>query len=430
MKRVALVLVLLTLLIPSAVYAQSSDPWSEVFQPDGNLNPDLIDLGVTTDTPDWMSMDLPFGQSLDLDANYHRYQTPSGNVIVLPSASTLFFMAMNPQESGLVNAYGSLGNGDGTLIAFLGLAVGDNLDWDKVQEDHPEYKSPDQFWSAVLNGNQNVWTYFSGWGFITNLLQMSWNDDAFRSIYLLYLNGQLDCDSIPGGCSGTVTLPASSNVCPDSNVILQQPVLNIQEIAPNYPLVVGQDLENRRGADIQAKVTVPPVIFTWYEPIYEARTVCRAAGAGETASCQTSSGAKVNDGVSGTETVLKECRKHIEYLPDAVAFLRATATLADSSQDWITGHLGQSHYEAYVHQANFTLIPGLGSWTCSCDGGGTCTAMGTALQVPFADPGKFNLLLDVITTGTSFRGVQITQPRHLSAEGNFQMYVALPALVQ
>ena len=152
MKRFFLILVVLTLLIPSAVHAQGNDPWSEVFQPDGNLNPNLIDLGVTTDHPDWMSVNLPFGQSIDLDANYHRYQTPSGNIVVLPSASTLFFMAMNPQESGLTSSYGSLGNGYGSLITFLGLVAGNNLDWNRVQADHPEYTSPDQFWGAVLNG--------------------------------------------------------------------------------------------------------------------------------------------------------------------------------------------------------------------------------------------------------------------------------------
>jgi hypothetical protein len=89
-KRFLLIIVVLTLLIPSAVYAQGTDPWPEVFQPDGNLNPDLIDLGVTTDHPDWMSIELPFGQSIDLDANYHRYQTPSGNIVVLPSPHFIF----------------------------------------------------------------------------------------------------------------------------------------------------------------------------------------------------------------------------------------------------------------------------------------------------------------------------------------------------
>lgn len=430
MKKAILILVLLTLLIPSTVHAQSTDPWSGVFQPDGNLNPDLIDLGVTTDHPDWMSIDLPFGQSIDLDANYHRYQTPSGNVVVLPSASTLFFMAMNPQESGLGSANGSLGNGDSMLIAFLGLVAGNNLDWNKVQADHPEYQSPDQFWNAVLNGNQNAWTYFSGWGFITNLLQMSWDDEALRSVYLLYLNGSQNCDSIPGGCSGIVKPQPLQRECPDPSITMQQPVLSIQKTAPKNPLVVGQDAVNLRGADIQAKVTIPPVIFTWYEPIYETRTICRAAGPGETPSCKTGSGSKVNDGVSGTERVLIECRKHVEHLPDAVASLQATAALDAASQNWIIGNLGQSHYEAFVHQANYTLIPGYGSWKGDCDGIGTCSAIGQAIRVPFADPGTFNLRLNVVTTGTHFRGVLITQPRHVSTDEKVQVFLALPALVQ
>jgi hypothetical protein len=415
MKRFFLILVILTLLIPSVVHAQDSNPWSEVIQPNGNLNPDLIDLGVTTDHPDWMSLDLPFGQSIDLDANYHRYQTPSGNIVVLPSASTLFFMAMNPQESGLTSSYGSLGNGYSSLISFLGLVAGNNLNWNQVQADHPEYTNPDQFWGAVLNGQEDVWTYFSGWGFITTLLQMSWGDAALRSTYLLYLNDSQTCASNPGGCSGIVTPPPSLRNCPDPTVTLQQPVLTIQKTAPNNPLVIGQDTEYRRGADIQIGVTIPPVIFTWHEPIYEDKEICET---------------QVNGGtVCKTKSVFKECRKRREHLPDNVSSLQATSMLNASSQDWITGKLGQTHYQAYIHQANFALIPGLGSWTSGCDGGGTCTANGQILKVPFADPGTFNLRLDVVTTGTSFMGISITQPRQLSADGKFQVYVALPALV-
>ena len=429
MKRFFLFIVVLTLLIPTAVYAQDTDPWSEVFQPDGNLKPDLINLGVTTDHPDWMSMDLPFGQSLDLDANYHRYQTPRGNIVVLPSASTLFFMAMNPQESGLASSYGSLGSGYGSLISFLGLAAGDNLDWGRIQAEHPEYTSPDQFWGAVLNGNQDVWTYFSGWGFITTLLQMTWNDGALRSTYLLYLNGTQNCTSIPGGCSGVVTPPPPPRECPDPSVVLQQPVLAIQKTAPNNPLVVGQDTETRRGADIQARVTVPPVIFTWHEPIYEVRDICRSARVGETPNCNTRSGSIFLDGVSDTKRVFKECRTHVERLPDAVASLQATGALDAASQVWISGQLSQSHYGAYIHQENFTLIPGIGSWTGGCGGGATCTATGQALRVPFADPGTFSLRLDVVTTGTRFRGIPITQPRRIGIDGTMQVYVTLPALV-
>ena len=120
---------------------------------------------------------------------------------------------------------------------------------------------------------------------------------------------------------------------------------------------------------------------------------------------------------------------HVEHLPDAVASLQATAALDAASQDWITGKLGQTHYEAYIHQANFTLIPGIGSWTGGCDGGGTCRATGQALRVPFADPGTFNLRLDIVTTGTRFRGIPITQPRRVGIDGTMKVYVTLPALV-
>ena len=358
-----MLLAILTLLLPLSVHAQEEDPWNEVFLSDGNLNPDLIDLGVTTDHPEWINMDLPFGQTIDLDANYHRYQTASGNIVVLPSASTLFFMAMNPQTSGLANTYGGLGNGLGGVISFLGLVAGDNLDWSRIQADHPEYTQPNQFWNAVLNGQQDVWTYFSGWGFITTLLQMSWDDTALRSVYLLYMNGIQNCSSLPGGCSGIVTPPPPARECPDPTVRLQQPVLLIQKTAPNNPLVVGQDPQTRRGADIQARVTIPPVIFTWYEPIYEERDICRAVRAGETADCNTGLGSSVKDGVSDTILVFKECRTHVERLPDPVASLQARANLDAASQDWITSKLGQTHYEAFIHQANFALIPGLGSWT-------------------------------------------------------------------
>ena len=232
-------------------------------------------MGVTTEHPDWMTVDLPFGQSLNLEANYHRYQTANGNVVVLPSASTLFFMAMNPQESGLTNSVGMMGNGYGSLITFLGLVAGDSVDWVGLLADHPEYKTPDQFWGAVLNGQQDVWTCFSGWGFITNLLQMSWNDAALRTAYLMYLKGAQNCASIPGGCSGVVTPAAASpKVCPEPTITIQQPTASIQKTAPNNPLVVGQDTEERRGADVQARVTIPPVIFTWYEPIYEEQEIC------------------------------------------------------------------------------------------------------------------------------------------------------------
>ena len=427
--RLGLILAILLSVIPlSPVSAQDPSPWSEVFDENGNLRSDVVDLGVTTETPSWMNVDLPLGQSLQLDANYHRFQTADGNMVVLPSASTLFFMAMNPQESGLANSAGMMSNGYGSMITFLGLVAGDSLDWNRLQQERPQYQDPSQFWNAVLSGQESAWTWFSGWGFITNLLSMSWNDAALRSAYLLYLNGVQNCASIPGGCSGVIpTQPPPPPVCPGPEVTIQQPTLTIQKLAPANPLVVGQDPE-KRGADVQAMVTIPPVIFVWHEPIYEEEDFCRAANAGEIPNCKTSDASAVNDGVDDTRQVFKECLRHVELLPDAVATLQATATLDGASKAWITSHLGQTHYGAYIHKESFALVPGITNWSGGCSGG-TCTATANALKVPFADPGKFGLKLRVTTTGAQFRGVTITQPRSLSADGELQVYVTLPALV-
>ena len=435
MKQVLRITLIVAILFSSmpmpTVQAQDPSPWGEVFDENGNLRSDVVDLGVTTETPSWMSVDLPFGQSLQLDANYHRFQTSEGNVVILPSASTLFFMAMNPQESGLAGSSGMMSNGFGSVITFLGLVAGDSLDWNRLQSERPQYKDPSQFWNAVLTGQENAWTWFSGWGFITNLLSMSWNDAAMRSAYLIFLNGAKNCASIPGGCSGIVVPEDPENppppLCPGPQVTIQQPTLTIKKLAPANPLVVGQDPE-KRGADVQAMVTIPPVIFVWHEPIYEEEEYCRAANTGETPNCKTSSASTVNDGVEDSELVFKECLRHVENLPDAVATLQATATLDGASKAWITSQLGQTHYGAYIHKESFSLVPGITNWSGGCSGG-TCTATANALKVPFADPGKFNLKLRVTTTGAQFRGVTITQPRSLSADGELQVYVTLPALV-
>jgi hypothetical protein len=411
-----LVVILLSAITPNAAMAQGQDPWGEVFDSNGNLVPGIIDLGVTTENPSWMNVELPFNQSLSLEANYHRFQTESGNIVILPSASTLFFMAMNPQESGLANSVGMVGNGYAGILTFLGAVAGDSIDWNRLQQSHPEYQQPADFWNAVINGQENVWTWFSGFGFITNLLSMSWDDAALRSAYLMYLNGAKNCAAIPGGCSGVATPPPPPKLCPDTSISVQQPTATIQKIAPNNPLVVGQDTQDRRGADIQVSITVPPVIFTWYEAIYEDQETCTTPLNGGTPTCT-------------TESVFKECRQHVEHLPDAVASVQATASLSGDSKAWIQSQLGQTHYGAFIHQESFTLIPGYGNWSGGCDGGGTCRATGTALRVPFADPGTFELRMRGMTRGTSFMGMPITQPRNLSADGTLQVYVTLPALV-
>ncbi len=116
MKRLVLILAVILFAIifsrPETAFADDPSPWAEILNPDGTIQwENLTDLGNTTEAADWMAITLPGGVVIQPDATYHRYQTPSGNVLVLPSPATLFFMALNPQESGLSGAESMLGNG-------------------------------------------------------------------------------------------------------------------------------------------------------------------------------------------------------------------------------------------------------------------------------------------------------------------------------
>lgn len=419
MRKVILVCCIIVLLIPVSVQAQDESPWSEVFDETGAVRPDVNDLGVTTDNPDWMSIDLPFGQSLDLEANYHTYHTANGSTVVMPSATTLFFMAMNPTESGLSDSLGMMSNGNGSMISFLGSVAGSNIDWNAVSSDHPEYSNPDQFWNAVLTGQQDVWTYFSGWNFITLLTSVSWDDAALRTALLLYQADDPNCAVLPNGCPVQVVVTPepveTSPRCPDPKVTVQPLTANIQKTGPANPLVIGQDPDKKRGADISVSVSVPPVIFTWYEPIYKEKEDCGYNANGVY--------------VCKIKRVFKECRKHVENLPDPVASLQATASLDSASRAWITGQLGQTHYGAYIHKPTLSLVPGLAGWNGGCSGGGSCSASAHINRAPFADPGTFNLSLQGMTSGTSFMGARISDPRPIQATSSFQVYVTLPALI-
>ena len=110
MKRAPIFQVLFSLLtlfpllvFPTQVLAQQqsapvnqSSMWGEVVDQNGNiLYNNLTDLGTVQQSASWMPSIPGIG---NLQASYHEYQTASGNIVVLPTASTLFFMALNPQE--------------------------------------------------------------------------------------------------------------------------------------------------------------------------------------------------------------------------------------------------------------------------------------------------------------------------------------------
>jgi hypothetical protein len=144
----ATILIALSLVFPA--YAQSDSPgasWGDFFQSDGTLKPDVIDGGEVSQPADWMPDVGPLANwGISMEATYHVYTAPDGSTMMTPTASTLLFMAMNPRESGLINANGEVGLGQGFAIQAIGSLAGGNI-------------TPQQLLSGIvqaLSGNSGI----------------------------------------------------------------------------------------------------------------------------------------------------------------------------------------------------------------------------------------------------------------------------------
>ena len=442
-RFLVLISILALLAAPAGIVrADGSSPWSEILNPDGTIQwSKLVDLGNTSNPAAWMDVTLPGGMVVHQNATFHRYQTPSGNILVLPDPVTLFFMAMHPQESGLNNAQSMLGNGASILM----LLIGNSLTPEQLaQLASHGYTDPRQFFQAVIDGKENIWSLIN-FNFLGELFKMSWDSHFLVNALLLYLNGVANCANIPGGCAGLLAhcpdgscLPKPS-LCPAATIVQNPPTLAIQKIGPDHPLVVGQD-PSKRGADIQASVNIPPVVLTWYEQVQDPPT-CSTTQSGNGGGCPGPGSRYGNhwepsmEGNPAYQVVDGKirCVKHVEVLPEKITSVQANAQLNPESQSWILNDLAGKYYEAYIHHPLFNLVPGMAQPNGGCNGDQTCSAKALAANVPFADPGTFDLKMYVYTAGTSFswKGVTIpiTQPRVLVAQNAAQIYVTLVTLL-
>lgn len=429
-----------------AAQAQDGGPgddasWGDFFQTDGTLKPGVIDGGEISQPADWMPDIGPLANwGVSMNATYHVYTASDGSTMMTPTASTLLFMAMNPTQSGLINSNGQVGMGQGFVIEGLGNLIGGNTTPQELLSGIVQalggngisQVDADQFADALINNQGNSWAFLvpgsDTWNIFRQLLNSSLTDQNVYLLAMLYNS----CTDSPNGCppelclanptacglpTQVVSTPVATQTpppsCPGPSISQMQPSLSISALAPSYPLVVGQD-KDKRGADVQASVSIPPVIYTWHEPIFETENVCRGGKNGIPLTCR-------------NERVFKGCRAHQEALPEQITNSRATATLSDASRAWIVGDLGSKWYGAYVHRGSIDL-KGYGSPSSGC-GGGTCSFSLFASRVPFADPGIFNLLISVNTAGTFFNGKMITNPRVLSKTGEVKIWVILPTLI-
>jgi hypothetical protein len=389
------VLILSSFVVNLVAYAQDGEPpqggpLSEVIDDEGNiLYANLTDLGEIQVDATWMP-DVPF---IDGQATYHRYLTPSGNIVVMPSATTLFFMAANPEESGLNQAITGLGNGIGTFETMLAGYV-------TLSDMHElGYSNPDEFYQAVIDGNVNLWTMDFMGTFMWDLITSSLADQNLYTTLLLYTNG--NCDAVPGGCPPGMVLSMPippSSVCPAS-FIQTGPIQVIGgsgdggKIAPPNPVVIGQDSE-RRGVDVKVNALIPPVSHHTFETIRHDDLVCAWDSTGLGSGCP---GHPRDPRWKTIMDTWYECIEHIQVFPDYLASAQVSINLTPESRAWILTDLAQAYPGAHLLHPDFSFSftgPGsvLGdksvSWTT------------TIPSIQTADPGNYTTTVTVRTTGT------------------------------
>jgi hypothetical protein len=415
------ILILVTLLPARQVFAQDS-AWSEVVDSNGNIQYDrMTDQGVVTQNADWMpSITLPVVGTVSVPAEYHSYVTESGNTVLMPTATTLFFMASNASESGYLAAASTMGTGGpsvgldaATGIAGIGAVFGAMLNNAGGAEmmsaiNQAGFNGPtaaQDFFQSVASGQTNIWSVNpSGlFNFLGSLSNQSVTDGNLYTYMLLYAPGQ--CGSTPAGCSAAqlaltatavptplppTATPPPPTKCPGSSVKLGAISASASKLDPPYPLVVGQD-PGKRGVDVAFSASVAPTIYTYYTPvpIYEERC-------------------KIVLGVQKCSNVVTgySCQVHTKSYPECIASAASSMSLSKDSRDWILNELSIRYPEAYLHHPNFSFS------------GGGCKYSASKNHVQVADPGNWNMKISGNTSGTPVSG-----PRSFSRSSVFSAWL-------
>ena len=431
MKRTLTLLVMAILLaLPLPVMAQSQNPpvdpnsaWGEVVDSNGNIRySNLTDLGPVQKSASWMPSIPLVG---NVQASYHEYQTPSGNMVIMPTATTLFFMALNPQASGLAGASSQLQLGTGTELEAAGLIKGMlNGYVDPAALTKMGYTSQDQFFNDVIAGKTDIW---SGLGkntkdFLFDLAKQSLTDQSLYTTLLLYTPG--DCFEVPGGCPANARLPSAPTAPTPPPSSCSVPIVKsgaitvtAQKIAPPYPLVVGQD-PSKRGVDLTWEVTVGPTLYTYGVKVPVTGMKC-IAGSG-TSNCTTSNN---QAGTLQQVVVGYNCVQHIQIYTESLKWVTLLASLSQTSQDWILNTLSLMYPNDYLHHPDFSFAgnPASGSFQ-----GNTFVWDFAQNRIPVADPGHFDLVVAGATSGTpvsAWRGFS-------RSGGTFPVYLEEAVIIQ
>jgi len=450
MKRIVYTLILFVLLSVSVQPVQAG--WGDFFDENGNLKPGVVDLGQQKVPADWMP-DVPGWVPdwlYDGAAAYHMYALPSGKTVLLPSATTLFFMAINPKESGLVNADGSVGSGLGYAIWGIGDLAGGNMTGrDVVAAVLEALNIPyaRELADAVIRG-ENAWSTLKE-GDALNLFrifkQAMGQDRNLYRVMLLYGS----CQNSPTGCPQALIdelkrrgncppalcpdgVPPGSRPTPDRVVqkcgapsVTQGKIsAAASKTAPNYALVTGQDPE-KRGVDLQFSLTIEPTIYRYYtlEERKEINKRCVSpSGSIVELPPPIEQNCKAPNRYIEQEEEVEYCVLHERTFCEQARVL-ASASLKKSSRDWILNDLAQWYPGAALIRPdwNWRFATSQG-----CDASNTFRWTLVQEKVQIRDPGFYTMSLSGITSGTP-----VSQSRSFQIPaGEFDAYLMMTTIIK
>jgi hypothetical protein len=444
-----LLVLLLSFLSAAPVYAdggEETSPWAGVFDDQGHLLPGVVDMGQVEVEARWMEVGIP--GILEINPTFHQYLSTRGDLLLVPSASTLFFMGLSPVESGLMNAYDSLQNGQGIAITGADLLLhlmNQTVSGKALLSEIGEfgYSDPGLFADDLIHNKGKIWSV-AGTDMLNITMELmitSFSDQMLATTYLLYLGE--DCSASPTGCPEDLCAlvpqacadkpqekPVSFDpACPEATLTVGVPQLSIAAVAPAYPLAYLQDPE-RRGVDLAIRVLIPPTVQVIYTPIprYAEQTRCMRAGSSATGkpNCRTDPSLSILDGfwITTNELVGVDCVRTLKIFPEAVKSLSASSNLTSASRQWIETDLAAYYPGAKVLQGFLSLLPGISPVAATCAADGTCQAWADLLRVPFLDPGVHALDLTVETAGTP-----ITRARIVRQTGSLEVGLVSARLI-
>ena len=397
-SRFAFALILLTWLFLSVPPAHAQDggsAWGEVVNSDGSINyGGMTDNGVVTKPESFMPTVPIFGQ---IDAEYHSYTTESGNQVLMPSASTLFFMAMdgssalytNPSMGTAGLSAASAGDGTSTVgAAFVGKAFGLLFGSTDASQFGGSNASQD-FFPDLISGQQNLWELGpSGLGnLLGSFLSTSLQDG---NLYTYMILMPPDACGSTAGCAALPAVPETpppptdepppafdpgKMECPAPQVIPGQISFGGSKTAPEYPLVVGQD-PDKRGVDFSFHASVAPTRYITYRLIVEYGCDPGPCRPGER-----------------REVVGYHCAAQTQVFEECIESASGRISLSQTSREWILDELAIRYPEAYLHDPDMNV---------SSSGG--CEWSDSPGNVPVADPGYWNVYARGSTSGTPVSG--------------------------